>query len=58
MAEQQAQIGVFGGSGFYSFLQHTEQVEISTPYGDPSGPIVLGEVGGRSVLRFERIGPG
>ena len=56
MAEQQAQIGVFGGSGFYSFLQHTEQVEISTPYGDPSGPIVLGEVGGRSVAFLPRHG--
>lgn len=56
MAEQTAEIGVFGGSGFYSFLQHTEQVEISTPYGDPSGPIVLGDIGGRSVAFLPRHG--
>jgi 5'-methylthioadenosine phosphorylase len=56
VAEQRAEIGVFGGSGFYSFLQHTEQVTLTTPYGDPSGPIVIGEVGGRSVAFLPRHG--
>lgn len=56
MADQRAEIGVFGGSGFYSFLQHTEQVTIGTPYGDPSGEIVIGEVGGRSVAFLPRHG--
>src|SRR3712207_8159148 len=31
-----AEIGVFGGSGFSSFLEETETVEIETPYGAPS----------------------
>jgi purine nucleoside phosphorylase len=31
-----ADIGVFGGSGFYSFLEGTETVEVETPYGSPS----------------------
>jgi 5'-methylthioadenosine phosphorylase len=28
-----ADIGVFGGSGFYSFLEDTETLEVETPYG-------------------------
>ena len=28
-----AEIGVFGGSGFYSFLEDVEEVEVETPYG-------------------------
>ena len=35
-----ADIGVFGGSGFYSFLDDTETVEVDTPYGPPSAPPV------------------
>ena len=31
-----AEIGVFGGSGFYSFLDDTETVEVDTPYGSPT----------------------
>jgi 5'-methylthioadenosine phosphorylase len=51
-----ADIGVFGGSGFYSFLRDTETVEIDTPYGPPSAPPVIGEVGGRRVAFIPRHG--
>ena len=51
-----AEIGVFGGSGFYSFLEHTETVQIDTPYGTPSAPPVIGEVGGRRVAFIPRHG--
>ncbi len=51
-----AEIGVFGGSGFYSFLEATETVEIETPYGPPSAPPVIGEVGGRRVAFIPRHG--
>jgi 5'-methylthioadenosine phosphorylase len=51
-----ATIGVFGGSGFYSFLEDAEEVKVSTPYGDPSAPIVVGDVGGRSVAFLPRHG--
>jgi 5'-methylthioadenosine phosphorylase len=51
-----AEIGVFGGSGFYSFLEDTETVEIDTPYGAPSAPPVVGEVGGRRVAFIPRHG--
>jgi 5'-methylthioadenosine phosphorylase len=51
-----ADIGVFGGSGFYSFLQDTEVVELDTPYGKPSAPVTIGEVGGRRVAFMPRHG--
>ncbi|PZS32552.1 MAG: 5'-methylthioadenosine phosphorylase [Pseudonocardiales bacterium] len=51
-----AQIGVIGGSGFYSFLDDVTQVSISTPYGAPSDPIALGEVAGRRVAFLPRHG--
>ena len=52
----QAEIGVFGGSGFYSFLEDAEEVEVETPYGKPSAPLTIGEVGGRRVAFLPRHG--
>jgi 5'-methylthioadenosine phosphorylase len=51
-----AEIGVFGGSGFYAFLEETETVEVQTPYGAPSAPPVIGEVEGRRVAFIPRHG--
>jgi 5'-methylthioadenosine phosphorylase len=51
-----ADIGVFGGSGFYSFLDVVEEIEVETPYGAPSAPVVIGEVGGRRVAFLPRHG--
>lgn len=51
-----AEIGVFGGSGFYSFLEDTETVDIDTPFGKPSAPPVIGDVGGRRVAFIPRHG--
>lgn len=51
-----AEIGVFGGSGFYSFLDDVEEVKIHTPYGDPSAPVVVGEVESRRVAFIPRHG--
>lgn len=51
-----AEIGVFGGSGFYSFLDSIETVDVDTPYGKPSAPPVIGEVGGRKVAFIPRHG--
>jgi 5'-methylthioadenosine phosphorylase len=52
----QAAIGVFGGSGFYSFLDRVETVELETPYGKPSAPIAIGEAGGARVAFLPRHG--
>jgi len=51
-----AEIGVFGGSGFYSFLEDTETVDLDTPYGPPSAPPVIGTVGDRRVAFIPRHG--
>ncbi len=52
----QADIGVIGGSGFYAFLDDVRDVEVDTPYGPPSDPVVLGEVGDRTVAFLPRHG--
>jgi 5'-methylthioadenosine phosphorylase len=49
-------IGVFGGSGFYSFLEDVEEVEVDTPYGRPSAPFTIGEVDGQRVAFMPRHG--
>ena len=37
-------LGVFGGSGFYSFLDDVEELVLETPYGPPSAPLAVGRV--------------
>jgi len=51
-----AEIGVFGGSGFYAFLEDPEEVTLDTPYGAPSAPFTIGTVGGRRVAFLPRHG--
>lgn len=52
-----AEIGVFGGSGFSSWLgSEARTVEVPTPYGPPSAPPVVAEVAGRRVAFIPRHG--
>jgi len=51
-----ARVGVFGGTGFYSFLGDVETVEIDTPYGPPSAPVSVGSVDGIPVAFLPRHG--
>ncbi len=51
-----AEIGVFGGSGFYSLLEDTETVHVETPYGEPSASPVVGQVGSSRVAFIPRHG--
>jgi len=53
-----AEIGVFGGSGFYAFLDDVEEVVVETPYGAPSAPVAIAEVGGRRIAFLPRHGRG
>ncbi|MFL6108212.1 MAG: S-methyl-5'-thioadenosine phosphorylase, partial [Marmoricola sp.] len=54
-----ADIAVIGGSGFYEFLADPRPVlDLSTPYGDASGPVSIGDVAGRSVAFLPRHGGG
>jgi 5'-methylthioadenosine phosphorylase len=52
-----AEIAVIGGSGFYEFLGRPAEVAMETPYGPPSAPVTIGDVGGRRVAFLPRHGP-
>ena len=49
-------IGVFGGTGFYRFLDDMEELPVATPYGPPSAPIRVGRVEGTEVAFMPRHG--
>ncbi len=53
-------LGVIGGSGLYAMggLEHTETLEVETPFGQPSAPIVAGMLDGRRVAFLARHGIG
>lgn len=51
-----AEIGVIGGSGFYSFLDDVREITVETPYGPPSDSLFVGEVAGRKVAFLPRHG--
>jgi 5'-methylthioadenosine phosphorylase len=50
------EIGVFGGSGFYNFVEQIEERWIETPYGPPSDSVIIGTVAGRKVAFLPRHG--
>jgi 5'-methylthioadenosine phosphorylase len=49
-------IGVFGGTGFYRFLDDVEEMPVATPYGPPSAPVRVGRVEGTEVAFMPRHG--
>ena len=51
-----AEIGVFGGSGFYTLLDDVREAKIDTPYGPPSDSFFLATVSGRRVAFLPRHG--
>jgi 5'-methylthioadenosine phosphorylase len=51
-----AEIGVFGGSGFYSLIEGAHEEWVETPYGTPSDKVAIGEIAGRSVAFLPRHG--
>jgi 5'-methylthioadenosine phosphorylase len=56
LAKEQAEIGVFGGSGFYSLIENAREVIVETPYGAPTDRLALGEIAGRKVAFLPRHG--
>jgi 5'-methylthioadenosine phosphorylase len=56
VVQQQAEVGVIGGSGLYALLEDARTVEVDTPYGPPSDPLVLGHVGDVAVAFVPRHG--
>lgn len=54
--EKLADIGVFGGSGFYKFLENVKEVKVETPYGMPSDNLCIGMIGNHNVAFMPRHG--
>ncbi len=55
-SELGAEIGVFGGSGFYELLDDATDIEITTPYGPAAAPIAVGTLAGRRIAFLARHG--
>ena len=57
---QRAQIGIIGGSGLYDMADVTEREEVTltTPFGEPSAPYLLGTLRGKRVAFLARHGGG
>jgi 5'-methylthioadenosine phosphorylase len=55
-----ARIGIIGGSGLYDMAEVTDRETrvVSTPFGEPSGPFVLGTLRSRRVAFLARHGAG
>jgi 5'-methylthioadenosine phosphorylase len=56
----EARIGIIGGSGLYRMdgMTKVERVKVSTPFGEPSGAIILGNLEGVRVAFLPRHGEG
>ncbi len=53
---RRADIGIFGGSGFYEFIENPVRFWVNTPYGPPSAPVHEGTLHGRKVAFIPRHG--
>ena len=55
-----AKIGIIGGSGLYKIegIKNVKEEEVSTPFGAPSGKIIIGELSGAEVAFLPRHGLG
>src|SRR5512139_2949034 len=53
-------LGIIGGSGLYNMsgLQNSETIDVETPFGKPSAPVVLGTISGKRVAFLARHGIG
>ena len=57
---ERVQIGIIGGSGLYDMAEVTDRKEVTltTPFGEPSGPYLLGTLRGKRVAFLARHGAG
>ncbi len=58
--EQKPVLGVIGGSGLYGMegLENVESHNIDTPFGEPSSPVMIGELKGQRIAFLARHGLG
>lgn len=52
----EADIGIFGGSGFYKFFSECEEHAVETPYGAPSDRVFIGTLHGKRIAFLPRHG--
>jgi 5'-methylthioadenosine phosphorylase len=57
---KKAEIGIIGGSGLYAMpgLTNVREERVTTPFGEPSDSVILGELEGRNVAFLARHGRG
>ena len=55
---EQAEIGIFGGTGIYDsgLLKETKEITVETPYGKPSDSITVGIFKGKKIAFMPRHG--
>ncbi|HEY2980202.1 MAG TPA: S-methyl-5'-thioadenosine phosphorylase [Anaerolineales bacterium] len=60
MTDEPVRLAVIGGSGLYAMagLQDPKELELDTPFGKPSAPIVVGTLEGRRLAFLARHGIG
>jgi len=56
MTEIKCDIGIFGGSGFYKFLENIEEIKIDTPFGETSDSLMIGMIADKKVAFMPRHG--
>ena len=56
--KENAEIGIFGGTGIYDsgLLENPQEIDIDTPYGKPSDKITIGIFNGRKIAFLPRHG--
>src|SRR3989338_9171683 len=57
---QMGRIGIIGGSGLYKIegIKNVKEISVTTPFGKPSGKLVLGTIEGKEVIFLPRHGAG
>ena len=60
MSQGDISIGIIGGSGLYDMAELTDREErtVATPFGEPSGPYLIGTLRGKRVAFLARHGAG
>ncbi len=55
-----AVLGIIGGSGIYDLpgLENKEEISVKTPWGEPSGNLLVGEIAGTKLVFLARHGEG
>ncbi|MFH1453597.1 MAG: S-methyl-5'-thioadenosine phosphorylase [Armatimonadota bacterium] len=55
---EKCDIGIFGGSGFYSLLTDVKEIDVETPFGRPSDKIAVAKIKDKTVAFLPRHGKG